>query len=326
MCTALTYKAKDFYFGRTLDFSHSFHEKIVVIPRNFSFSFKDKNTKDIKRHYAMYGMCSIIDNYPLFFDACNEKGLAIAALNFVGNAKYNIEIKNTENVATFELIPYILSRCKNVVEALELMKKVNITNIKFSENVDVSQLHWLLADSDKSVTIEAMKEGINIYDNPVGILTNNPPFNIQLFQLNNYFQLSPLPPKNSFLKDLPIKEYSYGLGAFGLPGDYSSQSRFIRAAFVKYNSLFSDNEKENISQFFHILETVNEPKGCVRINEQECMATLYNSCYNASKGIYYYSSYNNHQISAINLFHVNLEGNLMQEYKINKEEQIKYQN
>lgn len=75
----------------------------------------------------------------------------------------------------------------------------------------------ILADRDEAITIEAVGEGLNIYDNPVGVLTNNPPFDKQLFRLNDYSYLSPDQPVNRFSEQLQLQTYSRGMGAMGLP-------------------------------------------------------------------------------------------------------------
>ncbi len=126
----------------------------------------------------------------------------------------------------------------------------------------LAELHWLIADRDESITVESVKEGIRVYDNPVGVLTNNPPFNEQLFQLNNYMHLSARDPQNLFAAGLPLHTYGRGMGALGLAGDLSSQSRFVRAAFVKMNSVSGNTETESVSQFFHILGAVDQQRGC----------------------------------------------------------------
>ena len=165
-----------------------------------------------------------------------------------------------------------------------------------------------------------------IYDNPVGVLTNNPPFDEQLFQLNNYMHLSPKTPKNSFSDKLSLNAYSRGMGALGLPGDLSSQSRFVRAAFVKMNSLSGNSENESVSQFFHILGAVDQQRGCCEVGEGKYEITIYTSCCNADKGIYYYTTYDNHQITAVNMYNEDLDGLCLLRYPLIKGEQIKTQN
>lgn len=324
MCTAATYKTKDFYFGRTLDYDFSYGEEITITPRNYVFSFK--HMEKLKQHYAMIGMAHVEDDYPLYYEAVNEKGLGMAGLNFVGNAVYGKEIKGKENVATYELIPWILGKCATVREARTLLENINLVDTPFNENLPVAQLHWILADREKAITLESVKEGLRIYDNPVGVLANNPPFEEQMFQLNNYMYLTPKSPKNSFSRKLPLHIYSRGMGALGLPGDLSSQSRFVRAAFVKMNSVSGDSEAESVAQFFHILGSVDQQRGCCELEDGKYEITIYTSCCNTDKGIYYYNTYENHQITAVHLDRENLDGELLVRYPMIREEQIHNQN
>ena len=312
MCTAATYKTKDFYFGRTLDYEFSYNEEVAITPRNYQFNFRNKES--ITNHYAIIGMAYVADKYPLYYDAINEKGLGIAGLNFVGNAHYNEPQKEKDNIAQFEFIPWILSQCATTKEARRLI----------SAQLPLAQLHWIISDSEESITVEAVRDGIKIYDNPVGVLTNNPPFDKQLFALNNYMNLSNKSPKNSFAQNLELQQYSRGMGAIGLPGDLSSQSRFVRVAFVKMNSVSGEDENESVSQFFHILNSVDQQRGCCQLDDGKYEITIYTSCCNATKGIYYYTTYDNHQITAIDMHKENLESLIR--YPLIKGEHINYQN
>lgn len=324
MCTAITYKTKDFYFGRTLDYEISYGDEVTITPRNYEFNFRHK--QNIKNHYAIIGMAYVTENYPLYYEAVNEKGLGIAGLNFVGNAQYNKKIKGKDNITQFEFIPWILSQSTTVKEAKKLIEKINFLDEPFSTNLPLAQLHWIISDSIESITVEAVKDGIKIYENPVGVLTNNPTFDKQMFELNNYMNLSTKSPKNTFAKSLNLEKYSRGMGAIGLPGDLSSQSRFIRAAFVKMNSVSKEEEKESVSQFFHILNSVEQQRGCCELDDGIFEITIYTSCCNASKGIYYYTTYDNHQITAIDMHKENLNSENLIRYSLIKDEQIKMQN
>ncbi len=324
MCTAATYKTKDFYFGRTLDYEFSYGDEVTITPRNYSYNFKEKGKIDT--HYAMIGMAHVVDDYPLYYEATNEKGLSMAGLNFVGNAVYNGKVKEKDNIAQFEFIPWILSQCSTVKEAQNLIQKINILDIPFNDLLPVAQLHWIISDSKESITVESVKEGIKIYENPVGVLTNNPPFDMQMFCLNNYMNLSPEPSENKFAKDLNLKQYSRGMGAIGLPGDLSSQSRFVKVAFTKMNSVSGTEEKESVSQFFHILNSVDQQRGCCLLEEGKYEITIYTSCCNTNKGIYYYTTYDNHQITAVNMHKENLDGDNLIRYPLITEEQIRTQN
>jgi len=324
MCTAVTYKTKDFYFGRTLDYEFSYQEEVTVTPRNFPFAFR--NGRVLRDHYALIGMAYVVDGYPLYYDAVNEKGLGMAGLNFVGNAVYGKEMPGKNNIAQFEFIPWILGRCANVKEAKDMLKNIQLTDTPFSDKLPVSSLHWMIADRDEAITVEAVAEGLRVYDNPVGVLTNNPPFDQQLLRLNDYMQLSPKEPQNRFSDALPLKAYSRGMGALGLPGDLSSQSRFVRAAFVKQNSVSGETEEESVSQFFHILESVAQQRGCCEVGDGKYEITIYTSCCNGDKGIYYYTTYENQQITAVDMHRENLDAATLVRYPLITKQQIFLQN
>lgn len=324
MCTAATYMTKDFYFGRTLDYDFSYGEEVVITPRRFPFRFR--NVRTITNHYAMIGMAHVDENYPLYYEAVNEKGLGMAGLNFVGNAEYKKKELHKDNIAQFEFIPWILCQCASVREAGALLANINIVNTPFSSEMPLAQLHWIIADRNEAVTVESVRDGIKIYDNPAGILTNNPPFEEQMFQLNNYMNLSPRSPENHFSDKLPLHTYSLGMGAIGLPGDLSSQSRFVRAAFVKMNSVSGCTEPESVSQFFHILGAVDQQRGCNEVGDGKFEITIYTSCCNADKGIYYYTTYDNHQITAVDMHRENLDDECLVLYPLIRDEQIYIQN
>lgn len=326
MCTAATYKTNDFYMGRTLDYEFSYGDEITVTPRNYSFILRHGGK--LENHYAIIGMAHVAGNYPLYYDAINEKGLGIAGLNFVGNATYKPVNPDSDKkqITQFELIPFILGTCASLKEAKEALKNMDLVDTPFSPQLPVGSLHWLIADETGSITVEAVKEGLMIYDNPAGVLTNNPPFPQQMFQLNNYMHLSPKQPVNTFSKDLPLNTYSRGMGALGLPGDLSSSSRFVRASYVKMNSRCNGDELSSVSQFFHILGSVDQQRGCCEVTEGKYEITLYTSCCNATKGIYYYTTYDNHQISAVDMHKTDLNGQELARFTPVTTEQIHFMN
>lgn len=324
MCTAISFRTRDHYFGRTLDYDQSFGEEVVLTPRNFPLTFR--HLPPLGRHHAILGIARVEEGYPLYFDAMNERGLALAGLNFPGFARYSPPVSGRENVAHFELIPWLLGCCASVSEAKARLQKLNVTDDVFSDRLSASSLHWLLSDREESLTLEATAAGLRIYPNPVGVLTNNPPFDEQLLQLNNFMHLSPLPPENRFSRRIQLRPHSRGMGALGLPGDLSSQSRFVRAAFVKLNSLCGDSEEESVSQFFHILGAVEQVRGCCRVENGQAEFTHYTACANASKGIYYYTTYGNRQITAVDMHRENLDGHELVRYPLVGKEQIRMEN
>lgn len=305
MCTAVTYKTKDHYFGRNLDLEYGYQEAVTITPRNHPFHFRFLPT--LHRHYAMIGMATVVEGQPLYYEATNEKGLSMAGLNFPGNAKYLPVCDDAHNVAPFEAIGWILGQCATVDEAQEKLCEMRLVDVPFSRELPLTPLHWIIADRDRSIVLEPMADGIRVFRNEVGVLTNEPPFDFHLYHLANFMSLSADVPSNHFSQSVRLSPYSNGMGAIGLPGDFSSSSRFVRAAFVKLNSVASPDEGCSVSQFFHILSSVAMPRGSVRLaggNE----ITRYSSCCNTDRGIYYYTTYENSQITGIDMHRADLEG------------------
>ena len=286
MCTAIYYKNR--YFGRNLDYERSFGEEVVTMPKGFSYPLGGGK---METKYAVIGMAHVAEGIPLFYDGMNEKGLAMAGLLFEGNAVYQKPAAGKDNIPSWAFIPWILGQCENMSEAEELLENLNLTDLPFSEDLPPSPLHWMIADRERCIVVEAMADGLHVSENPVGVLTNNPPFPFHLQNLNQYLNLTAEEPKDRFSASLSLRPFSRGMGAIGLPGDWSSPSRFVRAAFVRANSI--PPEGAEISQFFHILSSVEMPRGCVRLVGNLCEMTIYSACCDLEKGVYYCRLYEN---------------------------------
>lgn len=299
MCTAISYETKDHYFGRNLDVEGSYREGVVITPRNYVFHFRYE--QELTGHYSMIGMATVVEDYPLYFEATNEKGLSMAALNFPGNAFYYLYEDGKKNIAPFELIPYIIGQCSSTEEAEELLKEVNVVHCDFRKDIPLSPLHWMISDRDRSLVLECTEEGMKVYENPYGVLTNNPTFEYHRENMHHYMRLHEGLSENSLSPSLPLKNISLGFGAMGLPGDFSSSSRFVKAVFVKEKSICDGTEKESINQFFHILQSVAMPKGCVRMGNGAFEYTRYSCCCNTDTQVYYYNTYYNSLIRKVEL-------------------------
>ncbi|EMF0486483.1 choloylglycine hydrolase [Enterococcus hirae] len=325
MCTGLSFVNNDFYFGRNLDLEYHFGEKVVITPRNYPLAYKYFSTQT--NHFAMIGMATIIDNYPLYADAMNEYGLGMAGLNFPGYAKYSDSIEhNKNNIAPYEIIPWTLAQFKTVSEVKESYKDLNLVNIDFKIGVPVAPLHWIISDKNESVVLEMTKNGLKLYDNPIGVLTNNPTFDFHITNLKNYMGLSACQPKNKFTKNMEISPLGQGTGSIGLPGDCSPASRFIKAAFIKENSYCKPEELVNVSQFFHILDSVSFVQGAVVTPDQKYDTTIYSCCINGRTGDYYYKTYTNNQISVISMQNENLEHNNLISYDLIVDQKVNHVN
>ena len=322
MCTAISFCPNDHYFGRNLDLERSYNESVIITPRRYPFHFR--NTRVLESHLAIIGVGIIANDYPLYFDAANEAGLSMAGLNFPGNAHYFPRASTAENITPFELIPRILGCCKSVAEAIGVIKVINLWDEPFSENLPLSPLHWLLSDKIESATIECTADGLKIYHNPVGVLTNNPPFPYHLHNLTNYMALSEATPENR--QPIELTPYSLGLGSFGLPGDMSSGSRFVKAAFTKLHSRCENDEASAVSQFFHILGSVCQQNGLTKPDSGEYEYTQYTTCCNTDKCIYYYTTYNNSTIHSVHMHTEDLDTAGLIHYPMVKQPTIVKQN
>lgn len=319
MCTAILFDAGDRYFGRNLDLEYSYGQGVVITPRQFQLSFRC--LPPMPHHHAIIGMAVVREGIPLYFDATNEKGLSMAGLNFPDNARYFPQNEGVDNVAPFEFIPWILGQCATLSQARDKLSRMQLTDIPFSDSLPSTPLHWLIADQTGGITVESTADGLRVYDNPWGVLTNNPPYPVMEHRLTDYQHLTPYPPENRL--SLPL--YSKGLGAIGLPGDWSSPSRFVREVFLKQNALVGDGEEENVGQFFHLLCGVEQVKGATRTPDGNEI-TLYSSCCNMDRGIYYYTTYHNRRITAVDMHAEDLDGDTIVSYPLLQCEDICYQN
>lgn len=324
MCTAATYQTKDFYFGRNLDLEYSYEESVSITPRNFPLSFQ--KVPALEHHYAMIGMSYVREGYPLYYEATNEKGLSMAGLNFVGNAVYHPLDPEKDNVAPYEFIPWVLGQCDCLKDVRALLDRINLVALTFRADLPVAQLHWIIANREGTLVVESTADGLHVYDDPASVLTNNPPFPYQMQNLSNYMSLSCHPPVNHFCQSLPLEPYSRGMGAMGLPGDCSSASRFVRAAFTRLNSRSGQSEAESVSQFFHILGNVAMPRGCVDMGEGKFEVTVYTCCCNADTGVFYYTTYDNPSFTAVDMRREDLDGKALRSYPMLEDQQVYAQN
>ena len=303
MCTAIHFHTRDHYFGRNLDLEYHYEEQVVVLPRRCPLAFRA--TPALAEHPAMIGMATVIGGVPLFYDAANEHGVSMAGLNFPGSAHYFPHNPQKDNVAPFEFIPFVLGQCKNMADVRALLARVNLLDEAFSAQVPLSPLHFMICWQKESLVVESTASGLHIYENPVGVMTNNPTFDMQLWNLSQYMRLSPHQPENALAPSLPLAPSSNGMGALGLPGDLSSPSRFVRAAYTLHHSVCGDTEEESVNQFFHILGAVSHPRGSVMAHGKPEI-TVYSSCCNTDRGIYYYTTYENSAVTGVDMHRENL--------------------
>lgn len=322
MCTALGLQGNAHLFGRTLDLEYSYDEEVIITPRMFCLEFLSE--KPINSHLAIIGVGCVADGKPLYYDAANEAGLSAAGLNFPENAVYFERQGGFCNLASFEVIPFVLSRCKSVGEAKELFKNVRITPDDFSKTLKSTPLHWIFADRTDCITVESTASGLSVHENPFRVLTNDPPFCHHVTRMADYAHLSSRDPHNTLCPDIPISFYSRGMGGIDLPGDFSSFSRFVRTVFLSHHTTPAPDKAGEISRFFHIMDDVSVPKGAVKTNEGKDVLTVYTSCTDLDTGSYYYVTHKSRRIRALSFSSVPRDADTLYTVKMAEEEEISY--
>ena len=323
MCTSIALTTKDTYTGRNLDLEYAFGEKVVITPRQFPLQFHKMPA--LETHQAIIGMASVAEGYPLYAEGVNESGVYMAGLNFPGNAHYPPEGGAWEAMAPYELIPWLLGTCKTAAEAAEQMRRIPLLGVPFGPNMPLAPLHWHIADRHGAFVAEPMEDGVKVYPDPVGVLTNNPPFPFHRTNLTQYRGLSAAQPANTLDPALELLTFGQGMGAIGLPGDWSPASRYIRTAFCRRNSVCENSEESSVSQFFHLLDTVAMPRGAVRTPEGNCDITRYSCCINTATGTYYYKTYDNCAITAVALTEERRAGDKLLEFPLDTKLRITFQ-
>ena len=313
MCTAVSWRGESHYFGRNMDLERVYEETVTVTPRRYPFRFADGATDT--DHAAMIGVATVMDGVPLYYDALNEHGLCMAGLNFVGNAHYFEPKDDKINLAPHELIPWMLGKCKSAREAADELSNINVWEHPFRHDLPCARLHWMIADRSDCLVVESMADGLHVHENPVGVLTNNPPFDFQLQHLSLYLNVTAAEAHNRFSDQLALAPFSRGMGGMGLPGDASSTSRFVRAAFACTNARKPTDEMASVSQFFHILGSVEQIEGCVAVGDA-WERTQYTSCCDTARGIYYFRTYDNTEMHAVDLSRENLNGDQLVSYPL----------
>ena len=319
MCTALSLKLNNHYFGRTLDLEYNYKEQIIITPKDYPLRFRYNKT--INNHYSIFGIGIIENNYPLYYDACNEYGLCIAGLNLPFSTTYNTFNGQKINLTSFEIIPYILGSCINVNDAKDLLNKCNITNDRFNDSFQVSKLHFLISDKNSSIVLEIIDGKTIIYDNPINVLTNEPQFPFHLENINNYGFLSNKINNFDFGNKLNLINKTKGNHLIGLPGDNTSMSRFIKMAFIKENIIINEN---NIGELFNIFNLVFEINGINLIESYDSdnnkinnyYKTIYSCIYDTNNLIIYFKSFDSSNIKGFRLQNINLDNNKLLHYDL----------
>lgn len=329
MCTSLSIKSNKGhnFFGRNMDLAYDFNQSVLIIPRNYQI--QNKVTGDMaKNKYAIIGMGTIIDNHPTLADGMNEKGLACAGLNFDGYSyvEENI-VPGKKNIAPYDFIYWVVANHETVDEVKQTIENLELVKVPINERTPLPTLHWMIVDkTGKSIVVEKTKDKFAVYDNPVGVMTNNPTFDWHLTNLNEYMKITPNHPENVKWSDKELTPLGVGAGTLGIPGDFESVSRFIRIAYIRAHMPSIEDEITAVTQFLHMLDYVIMVKGGVITKDGLEDITRYSSCMDQERGIYYYRNYNNNRINAIDMHKEDLDSTEIKLFHYLETQDINYQN
>lgn len=301
MCTGVRFIDNNggMYFGRNLDWSVPYGQKVVITPRGYKYNSAFLGEISM-RGGAIIGMAIVAENTPLYFDCANESGLAIAGLNFPGYAQYaETAVDGKTDVAAYEFPLWVVANFTTVAEVEKALKEVAIVAKPINEQYPVSQLHWIIGDKERSIVVEYTANGMEIFHNDVDILTNQPGYGWHQENLRNYMNLFAQMPKE--VKWGKAKMTAFGSGSLmrGLPGDYYSPSRFVRVAYLNTHYPVKSTEEENVSRLFHTLTGVAMIDGAAQMGDGKCELTIYTGGYSAPAKTYYYNTYENPAIQKV---------------------------
>lgn len=308
MCTAAMMQSKsgECYFGRTMDFSYPLSPELLIVPRGYEWE-NITGTHSIINQYRYMGIGQDISPV-IFADGVNEKGFAAAALYFPGCAHYETEISDDAGkppFAALELVNFLLGQCANVEQAASMLQNIRIVGVEDSVTNSVAPLHWILADkSGACMAVEKTESGLHLMDNPMGVLSNSPDFNWHMTNLRNYMNVTPTQQLERIWCQTVLTPFGQGAGAFGLPGDYTPPSRFVKTAFQKSHAYIPAQREGAVNACFHILDGVSIPKGVVITDRGTSDYTQYTSLISLSAGEYFFKTYDNYQITSALLPHL----------------------
>lgn len=302
MCTGVRFSDANgnMYFGRNLDWSTGYGQKVVVTPRGYKY--KSAFLGEMANSPALIGMGIVAENTPLYFDCANEYGLAVAGLNFPGYAKYETEaIDGKTNVAAYEFPLWVALNFKTVDEVEKALSDVVIVAKPISEQYPVSELHWIIGDAERSIVVEYTAAGMEIFKNDVDVLTNQPGYAWHKENLRNYMNLFPQMPKEVKWREAKMTAFGSGSLMRGLPGGFYSTDRFIRVAYFNTHYPIRSDEATNVSRLFHTLTSVAMIDGGAAMADGNFEKTVYTGGYSSAAQTYYYSTYEDPAIKSIAL-------------------------
>lgn len=313
MCTGVRFNDDkgNMFFGRNLDWSVGYGQKIVVTPKGYKY--QSAFLGELTPKHALIGMGIVEEGKPLYFDCGNEAGLAIAGLNFPGYAQYEANaVDGKTNIAAYEFPLWIAMNFKTVDEVEEALKSVAIVAKPINDKYPVSLLHYIIGDAKRSIVVEYTADGMQIFHNDVDVLTNQPGYAWHKENLRNYMNLSSVDPGTIKWDKAELSAFGSGSLMRGIPGDYYSPSRFVRVAYLNTHYPAKSSEEENVSRLFHTLAGVAMIDGAAAMADGKFEKTVYTGGYSAATKTYYYNTYEDPTIQKAALSDYDVDGTELQ--------------
>ncbi len=323
-CSAVSWETEDgkHLWGRNFDFNKiAADSKITYVPKDTEFytlgcgleDTLDTNTRQVSRYAALGMGTMILQSTPALYEGINEKGLAGGQLYYREFAVYPEEKDEGRlSVQPPFLVTYLLAVCAAVEDVVkELRKKIQLLGMPLLGTVP--SIHWTFSDrTGESIVIEPDKDGLKIYRNTIGIMTNSPGYEWHRLNLLNYSHIRNLDYEDFELNGEYFSQCFSGSGAAGIPGDWSSPSRFVRLAFLKDFCMKGKNEEEGVTNLFHIFASAAFPMGMVKVTDTGASTeldrevlpydyTVYTSLMCLESLKFYWISYRNMRVQYVDL-------------------------
>lgn len=333
-CTGISLKALDgsVVVARTVEWAATPMQcGYVVCPRGHRQQSYTPTGADGMKYTSVFGYVGIYTEYePFVVEGINEAGLS-AGLFFFPNygqyAPYNEAAKDV-TVCDMQFVSWVLGSFDSIDQVKAALKKVHVVTL----NHKIGAVHWRIAQPDgRMVVLEFVNGVANFYENGLGVLTNSPGFQWHLTNLNNYINLEPgSAPDNTLKPGITLMPLGHGSGMLGLPGDFTSPSRFVRATFYQTTAPVLETGFDTVVQAFHILNAFDIPIGTQHarkdIPEGLPSATQFTAVTDQSSMKLYYRTAWNSNIRCIDLLHINFHNVKYQSHPLDTVQQQPVEN
>ena len=273
-CTSFLLKGSDkgFVYGRTMEFGLPLKSELTIVPRNapllgVGVDSKPGSGLNWTGKYAVAGMNGL--GMPVLVDGMNEKGLMGGLLNAPNTAIYQAvsQAESANSIGSVQMLIYALTNFATVDEVKSGFQKIKVNrSIIPAYNNQSAPVRMTLHDANgKSIVIEYLKGELVITDNPTGVMTNDPAFRDQLNNIGSYANLTNVEKNAVLINGASFVPPSSGSGLHGLPGDYLSPSRFIRALFLTKSVPTSYTTTQQTNSAWHILGSFDIPPGAISL-------------------------------------------------------------